>query len=160
MIYQYVQEENMGNTTDTMEVKCSGAKIIRIPPGRRREIPKMEGTLPSVGDVILYNERVSDGMHTRGHRFVEKRGCMHVTSITKALVCGEAERICKRDRIKRNISLNINDILMGKTEYVRLNSTLIPENLYDNDQLELLENEDTSIKISKLPLELRKQVIV
>lgn len=49
---------------------------------------------------------------------------------------------------------------MGKTEYVKLSSELIPENLYDNKQLELLSDDDLVRKISKLPHELKKKVIV
>ncbi len=58
------------------------------------------------------------------------------------------------------VSLNVNDIRMGKTEYVKLSSELIPENLYDNKQLELLSDDDLVRKISKLPHELKKKVIV
>lgn len=49
---------------------------------------------------------------------------------------------------------------MGKIEYVKLSSDLIPENLYDNKQLELLFGDDLAKKISKLPHELKEKVIV
>lgn len=139
---------------------CSGAKIIRIPRGRQRVAPRMDRVLPEVGDVILYNEKLSDGMRTRGHLNLEKRGCMHVTSITDSLVYGDAERIISGNSIKKIISLSVNDIRMGKIEYVKLSSDLIPENLYDNKQLELLSGDDLVKKISKLPHELKEKVIV
>lgn len=44
---------------------------------------------------------------------------------------------------------------MGKIEYVKLSSGLIPENLYENGQLELLFGNDMGRKISKLPNELK-----
>lgn len=141
-------------------ISCSGAKIIRIPRGRQRIAPRMDRVLPEVGDVILYNEKLSEGLRTRGHLNLEKRGCMHITSITGTLVYGEAERIVSGNSIKKMVSLNVNDIRMGKVEYVKLSSGLIPENLYENGQLELLSDDDMGIKISKLPHELREKVIV
>lgn len=122
--------------------------------------PKMDRTLPEVGDVILYNEKLSEGMRTRGHINLEKRGCMRVTTVTDSLVYGEIERIISGRSIKRIVSLNVNDIRMGKTEYVRLSSGLIPENFYDNRQLELLSSDDLVKKISRLPDELKEKVIV
>lgn len=122
--------------------------------------PKMDRILPEVGDVILYNEKLSEGMRTRGHINLEKRGCIHVTTVTDSLVYGEAERIILGRSIKRIVSLNVNDIRMGKTEYVKLSSGLIPENLYDNRQLELLSGDDLVKKISMLPDELKEKVIV
>ena len=150
----------MENKSHTGGICCSGAKIIRIPRGRQRIAPKMDKALPEVGDVILYNEKISEGMRTRGHVNLEKRGCMHITSITSSLVYGEAERIVSGSSIKKMVSLNANDIRMGKVEYVKLSSGLIPENLYENRQLELLSNDDMGMKISKLPNELKEKVIV
>ena len=49
---------------------------------------------------------------------------------------------------------------MGKVEYVKLSSGLIPENFYENGQLELLSGDDIGLKISKLPEELKEKVIV
>lgn len=150
----------MENKSYTGSICCSGANIIRIPRGRQRVAPKMDRVLPEVGDVILYNEKISEGMRTRGHLNLEKRGCMHITSITASLVCGEAERIISGNSMKKKVTLNVNDIRMGKIEYVKLRSGLIPENLYENEQLELLSNDDVGMKISKLPHELKEKVIV
>lgn len=150
----------MKNKSCTSDICCSGAKIIRIPRGRQRLAPRMDRALPEVGDVILYNEKLSEGMRIRGHLNLEKRGCMHVTTVTDSLVYGEAERIVSGKGIKKIVSLNANDIRMGKTEYVKLSSGLIPENLYDNRQLELLSGNDLVRKISKLPHELREKVII
>ena len=50
------------------------------------------------------------------------------------------------------VTLNANDIRMGKVEYVKLKSGLIPENFYENGQLELLSTddmEDEDIKAAK-----------
>ena len=150
----------MKNKSCTSDICCSGAKIIRIPRGRQRQAPKMDRVLPEVGDVILYNEKLSEGMRIRGHLNLEKRGCIHITTVTDSLVYGEAERIVSGSSIKKMVSLNVNDIRMGKTEYVKLSSELIPENLYDNKQLELLSDDDLVRKISKLQHELKKKVIV
>ena len=150
----------MKNKSCTSDICCSGAKIIRIPRGRQRQAPKMDRVLPEVGDVILYNEKLSEGMRIRGHLNLEKRGCIHITTVTDSLVYGEAERIVSGRSIKKMVSLNVNDIRMGKTEYVKLSSELIPENLYDNKQHELLSDDDLVRKISKLPHELKKKVIV
>lgn len=150
----------MENKVHASSINCSGAKIIRIPRGRQRVVPKMDKALPKVGDVILYNEKIPEGMRTRGHINREKRGCMHITSITSSLVYGITERLVSGSSIKRVTSLNVNDIRMGKIEYVRLSSGLIPENLYENGQLELISGEDMRVKISKLPSELREKVIV
>lgn len=150
----------MENKSYAGNVCCSGAKIIRIPRGRQRVAPKMDKALPEVGDVILYNEKLTEGMRTRGHINCEKRGCMHITSITDSLVYGEAERLVSGSSIKKVVSLNANDIRMGKVEYVKLRSGLIPENFYENGQLELLSGDDIEIKISKLPNELKEKVIV
>lgn len=150
----------MKNKSYDSNVCCSGAKIIRIPRGRQRVVPKMDKALPEVGDVIIYNEKLTEGMRTRGHINCEKRGCMHITSITDSLVYGEAERLVSGSSIKKVVSLNANDIRMGKVEYVKLRSGLIPENFYENGQLELLSGDDIEIKISKLPNELKEKVIV
>lgn len=150
----------MKNKSYAGNVCCSGAKIIRIPRGRQRVAPKMDKALPEVGDVIIYNEKLTEGMRTRGHINCEKRGCMHITSITDSLVYGEAERLVLGSSIKKVVSLNANDIRMGKVEYVKLRSGLIPENFYENGQLELLSGDDIEIKISKLPNELKEKVIV
>ncbi len=150
----------MENKVHASSINCSGAKIIRIPRGRQRVVPRMDRMLPKVGDVILYNEKIPEGMRTRGHVNREKRGCMHIKSITSSLVYGETERIVSGNSIKRIVSLNVNDIRMGKVEYVKLSSGLIPENLYENGQLELISGEDMSVKISKLPNELKEKVIV
>lgn len=150
----------MKNKSYASNVCCSGAKIIRIPRGRQRVAPKMDKALPEVGDVIIYNEKLTEGMRTRGHINCEKRGCMHITSITDSLVYGEAERLVSGSSIKKVVSLNANDIRMGKVEYVKLRSGLIPENFYENGQLELLSGDDIEIKISKLPNELKEKVIV
>ena len=150
----------MKNKSCTSDICCSGAKIIRMPRGRQRQAHKMDRVLPEVGDVILYNEKLSEGMRIRGHLNLEKRGCIHITTVTDSLVYGEAERIVSGRSIKKMVSLNVNDIRMGKTEYVKLSSELIPENLYDNKQLELLSDDDLVRKISKLPHELKKKVIV
>lgn len=150
----------MKNKSYAGNVCCSGAKIIRIPRGRQRVAPKMDKALPEVGDVIIYNEKLTEGMRTRGHINCEKRGCMHITSITDSLVYGEAERLVSGSSIKKVVSLNANDIRMGKVEYVKLRSGLIPENFYENGQLELLSGDDIEIKISKLPNELKEKVIV
>lgn len=150
----------MKNKSYAGNVCCSGAKIIRIPRGRQRVAPKMDKALPEVGDVIIYNEKLTEGMRTRGHINCEKRGCMHITSITDSLVYGEAERLVSGSSIKKVVSLNANDIRMGKVEYVKLRSGLIPENFYENGQLELLSGDDIEIKIPKLPNELKEKVIV
>lgn len=150
----------MENKPYTGNICCSGAKIIKIPRGRQRVVPKMDRMLPEVGDVILYNEKLTEGMRTRGYLNLEKRGCMHITSVTGSLVYGEAERLVSGSRIKKMVSLNANDIRMGKVEYVKLRSDLIPENLYENGQLELLSGDDIGMKISKLPNELKEKVIV
>lgn len=150
----------MNDRSHTSCTDCSGAKIIRIPRGRQRVAPKMDRILPEVGDVILYNEKLSDGMRTRGYRNLEKRGCMHITSVTDSLVCGRAERIISGNSLRKMVSLNANDFRLGKIEYVKLSSGLIPENLYENGQLELLPTDDIDMKISKLPNELREKVIV
>ena len=150
----------MENKPYTGSICCSGAKIIKIPRGRQRVAPKMDRVLPEVGDVILYNEKLSEGMRTRGHLNVEKRGCIHITSVTASLICGEAERLVPGSRLKKMVSLNANDVRMGKIEYVKLKSGLIPENLYENRQLELISCDDLKMKISKLPKELKEKVIV
>ena len=62
----------MKNKSCTSDICCSGAKIIRIPRGRQRQAPKMDRVLPEVGDVILYNEKLSEGMRIRGHLNLEK----------------------------------------------------------------------------------------
>lgn len=82
--------------------------------GRQRIAPKTNRTLPEVGDVILYNEKLSEGMRIRGHINLEKRGCMHITTVTDLLVYGEVERIVSGRSIKKIVSRNVNDIRMGK----------------------------------------------
>lgn len=64
-------EKIMKNKSCTGDICCSGAKIIRIPRGRQHMAPKMNRTLPEVGDVILYNEKLSEGMRIRGNNNLE-----------------------------------------------------------------------------------------
>ncbi len=40
----------MENKSHTSSICCSGAKIIRIPRGRQRVVPKMDRALPKVGE--------------------------------------------------------------------------------------------------------------
>lgn len=75
-------------------------------------------------------------------------------------VCGEVEKLVPGNRIRKRIAFNVNDIRMGKVKYMKLGSSLILENLYENEQLELISYNNMKMKISKLSLQLKERAIV
>ena len=54
----------MENKSHTSSICCSGAKIIRIPRGWQRVMPKMDRMLLEVEEAIRYNEKLTEGVRT------------------------------------------------------------------------------------------------
>ena len=100
----------MENKSHTGSICCSGAKIRRIPRGRQRIAPKMDRVLLEVGDVILYNEKISEGMRARGHLSLESScKCMVILFFSSFyiavlhIICQSADTFLDFLNIRRHI---------------------------------------------------------
>ncbi len=54
----------MENKPYAENICCSDAKIIRIPRGWQRVMPKMDRMLLEVEEAIHYNEKLTEGVRT------------------------------------------------------------------------------------------------